>query len=60
MFSTDWLTGTSPDADNRFQWIFLREALSAEVLVDESANQCGKADSFAPRLFSKPTVLLRF
>jgi len=60
VFSTDGFTVAATDSDYRIQGILFNGALFSEMLVDQTANQCGKAESPALSFLSEPMVLLRF
>jgi hypothetical protein len=60
MLAPNGFAGAFTDADESIEGILLRRLTAAKVLVDEAANQRGKAGSTQTCLFAEPAILLRF
>lgn len=60
MLAPNGFAGAFADADESIERVLLRWLTAAKVLVDEVANQRGKADSTQTRLLAEPAILLPF
>ncbi len=60
VLAPDGFSSALADADEPLKRIPLRRLAAAKVLVDETANQRGKAGATTARLVAESTILLWF